>query len=230
MERQRGIMALLIYEQYLSHAREAFRYVKKKMFLGAGNRIFGQASGIQGYNARMVCVERIVRPQTKELILKIQQEEAKITREKVRARWGENWKSVITEQARKQAEAENERRWRARAIAVNAQYAEIFGCGNCEEQSSLTFHFLRKKGIRPIDLFMHGGWLGSGFGSHAFVILGRDGKTDIGNPGGWNREAVWCDPYEDQVGGLDKIKDRFGKEKLNLLFRWEGDSPSKSKP
>jgi len=67
------------------------------------------------------------------------------------------------------------------------------------------------------------GYVGSisTLGNHAFVILGRDKKTDASNIATWNKEVVWCDPYEDKIGGLDMIKERFGGKEISLLHRWD---------
>ena len=211
-------MALLKQEEYLGHAKEAFEYVSKKMLKGAGNRIMDQPSESSFWD-RKQCVEEKIRPKTEELILEAREEELDKTRAALRAKLGDHWESVMTEQVRNEAGAETDMRIWGRAIEINAEYAEKFGCGNCEEQSALTFRFLKDRGVKPLDLVKQEGWA-FGFGNHAFVILGRDGKTKIGEVSTWNTEVVWCDPYENEMGGLDKIKDRFEGKDLSLLYRW----------
>lgn len=214
-------MALLKAEEYLAHAKEAFEYVRKAMTKGAGNRLLDQPSGAS-FMERKQCVEGSVRTKTEPLIKKAWHEELDRKRQDLKKRYGEEWRGVITKQALDEAGAETDTRTWGRAIDINAEYAERFGCGNCEEQSSLTFRFLRDRGVKPLDLVKQEGWV-MGFGNHAFVILGRDGKTDIAKISTWNSEVVWCDPYENELGGLDKIKERFDGKELSLLYRW-GDS------
>jgi hypothetical protein len=215
-------MALLSKKEYLDWARKAFDFVKGAMTKGAANRILDQPSGTT-LASRRQCVYGEMRKQTTpdiiaahhNLIAQKQKQligiyggEAKNLEKVVPSDlWQKSWEEVVTES-------------QAESIDINAQYALEYGCGNCEEQSSLTFAYLRDNGIKPLDWLKQEGFLGE-FGNHAFVILGRDRKAPIKDVSAWNPEAVWCDPYENEMGGLDKISERFEGKDLSLLYRWE---------
>lgn len=210
-------MALLSQKEYLDWARKAFAYVRENMTKGAGNRFFDQPENTSK-SEREQCIAKMREKSAKDL-----EDEEKWNLHdslvKLRGKYGEDWDSVITKAARKEAIAENQRENWGKAVDINAQYALEYGCGNCEEQSALTFKYLKDHGVMPLDWLKQEGFLGE-FGNHAFVILGRDREAPIKDVSAWNPEAVWCDPYENEMGGLDKITERFEGKDLSLLYRW----------
>jgi hypothetical protein len=210
-------MTLLSREDYLDWASVAFHAVRAKMVKGAANRHLDQPKDVSVLE-RLSCVSD-ERKLTKPLIFQAREEELEVTRGELRQSKGEEWYKVITKQEREEAGAETDTRIWRRRIDINNDYALIYGCGNCEEQSSVTFKYLQARLVKPLDYIELEGFMG--FGDHAFVILGRDGKTDVKKISTWNREAAWCDPYENEWGGLEKIKARFGEGgNLSLRYRW----------
>jgi hypothetical protein len=222
-------MVPMTYSQYFSLGTAAYKYVKQAMYRGVGNRILGEGGFQPGsMSDRRGCVNllrKITDPMQKKMDEKLAHRMVSFA-EKT---WGKD------DQGRWRAErgtldlyAKTETmRSMAEIIEVNAKAALAFACGNCEEFSSLTFKFLKDRDVKPIDWMKQSGYLEavSSFGNHAFVIIGRDKKTDAGNIDSWNKEVVWCDPYEDEIGGLDLIKKRFGGKELSLLYRWDTFAP-----
>jgi hypothetical protein len=107
-------------------------------------------------------------------------------------------------------------------IEVKAWYAQERGSGNCEEYSAVTFNRLKKQGVYPLDWMQQAGWGGGEIGNHAFVVIGLDPDSDATDISTWNSEVVWCDPYEEELGGLKEIKDRFEGKTIWSRFRWDG--------
>ena len=221
------MMALLSHREYRQHATAAFRYVRGKMVVGAANRFTDQPEGVS-YWKRSECVD-LVRWRTESLTDSTGAMEMGRTRRELAAKWGEDWRSVITREELDDATALTNMRIARRTIEINTYYALQFGCGNCEEQSSMVFRFLKERKVMPLDWMEEEGILGTGFGNHAFVILGRDKKTDASKIGTWNAEVVWCDPYEGKLGGLSLIKSRFGDASLRLLHRFDDFSTPPTK-
>ena len=62
-------------------------------------------------------------------------------------------------------------------------------CGNCGEFSSLAFMYLYDKNVRPIE------WMALIGADHAFVVIGRNKKSNINNALSWGANAVICDPW-----------------------------------
>ncbi len=207
-------MELLSYEEYLAQAKGAFEYVKHRMFIGADNRTDQQERSFDKRHGWVQDLRATTRKFRKEAVQgemeKAQEELAKVS-----------WESQVCYPL---DDEKLNRKKQARLIEINAAYAEQFGCGNCEEQSSATFQYLKDRGVKPLDWVYQAGWLGGSIGDHVFVILGRDGDTEIGDLSTWNPEVVWCDPYENTYGGLAMIQERFGGKTLSLRYRWEGDS------
>lgn len=71
-------------------------------------------------------------------------------------------------------------------------------CGNCGEFSVLAFMYLYDKGVRPLD------WVSLVGGDHAFVVIGRDAKSDAKNFLTWGVSAVICDPWGQGFRSGDK--------------------------
>lgn len=80
--------------------------------------------------------------------------------------------------------------WKKR-IEVEAYNAKSWGCGNCGEQASIAFTYLREHGVRPLDYFEAEGT----FTRHAFVIIGLDPGVDKTDFTKWNKDAIMCDPW-----------------------------------
>jgi hypothetical protein len=66
--------------------------------------------------------------------------------------------------------------------------------GNCGEQASVAFTYLKDQGIRSIEYMEYTDR------NHAFVILNRRGDTNIANFAEWSENAIVCDPWRDAVG------------------------------
>jgi hypothetical protein len=105
-------------------------------------------------------------------------------------------------------------------LQETAKYAITYECGNCEEFSALTFKYLMDYKVKPLDWMKLGGWYGTDYGNHAFVIIGRKSGSNDTDISTWNDEVVWCDPYEKIVGGIKEIKERFGGKKIFSKYRW----------
>jgi hypothetical protein len=80
--------------------------------------------------------------------------------------------------------------WKKR-IEVESYNAKSWRCGNCGEQASIAFTYLRELGIRPLDYYEAEGT----FTRHAFVIIGLDAGTDKTDYTKWNKSAIMCDPW-----------------------------------
>ena len=197
---------------YDAVAKEAFDYVRDKMRVGAANRYFDQpahylpdlpfssAMAPNVYN-RLGCVSAM----------------REITSAIVNPMWDRVNQVPESIYATVKMEAHG------KTIDIYAAKAEEFGCGNCHEQSALTFQYLRNRGVRPLDWIMQAALytvpvLGAR-GDHVFVIIGRDGTKDVGDVTKWNPEVFWCDPYENEMGGLDRIRERFKGKSLSLMHR-----------
>jgi hypothetical protein len=79
-------------------------------------------------------------------------------------------------------------------IELMARTAIQIKAGNCGEQSSVAFMYLKEAGIRPIEYFEYTDR------DHAFLILNRRAGTDIANFAEWSENAVVCDPWRDATG------------------------------
>ncbi len=219
-------MALLTYGHYYELATAAYKYVKVALHKGAGNRILSEPGSFQpGFLlSRQSCknqIRDITSPQKKQMDVDL----AKRMEDFAAKKWGKDEQGAWladrgTLDLYKKTEIMNSM---ADVIELNAKYALEYACGNCDEFSSLAFKFLKDRDVKPLDFMKQQGLLGSmsTFGNHAFVILGRDKKTDPSDINSWNDEVVWCDPYEDKIGGLDLIKERFSGKEISLLYRWD---------
>ena len=88
--------------------------------------------------------------------------------------------------------ADNAHAGAEREAELNAMLAAKLGCGNCNEQASLAFIYLRDKGVFPIDLInKENDFLN--YGGHSFVVIGRIDKMI--KPADWGGDAVICDPH-----------------------------------
>lgn len=73
-------------------------------------------------------------------------------------------------------------------VVESARRAKRSGCGNCFEQASLAYLYLKEEGVRPIDLFELARL------DHVFVVIGRAGETPE-KVSSWGAQAVVCDPW-----------------------------------
>lgn len=88
-----------------------------------------------------------------------------------------------------------------RTLEVWAEKAKKYGAGNCGEQSALGFHYLRSKGIGPLD------WARFTNRDHAFLLINRR-KAMVGADLYANLDRVFlCDPYYDKKGPLTQFPD-----------------------
>lgn len=77
--------------------------------------------------------------------------------------------------------------------AVQSYYAEKYSLGNCSELSAGAFMYLFKKSTDcPVEIFRIKDKDFSLY-SHAFLVMGRDQKSDLKDYKTWN--AVICDPW-----------------------------------
>lgn len=72
-----------------------------------------------------------------------------------------------------------------------ANFAKKYEIGNCGEQASLAYTYLRKK-YRLVKLDR----LTLINGDHAFLVIGRIPNRPIHIPNEWGNSAVVCDPWE----------------------------------
>lgn len=77
-----------------------------------------------------------------------------------------------------------------------ASVAKTMGYGNCQEQACVAAVRLKEKGVQNVEVM--------GKPNHAFVVIGRDPKSDASNPSTWGDKAVVCDPwYEEHYSAKD---------------------------
>jgi hypothetical protein len=97
-------------------------------------------------------------------------------------------------------------------IEFSAQTAEACGLGNCWEQASIAFVYLRDHGASPIDFMF---FTAPGY-DHAFVIIGRAQFSNFSNLRTWGPNAVWCDPWQGRTGRAFAIADFIAGRVRNL--------------
>jgi hypothetical protein len=174
---------------YLSAAVIANEYVKKKMTIGASNKLrpdFWRA---------WQCSGSLI--QTGEMREYVDRE--------VRAAFDTDPNPVLSN---------IDYRLRAHRIYLekSAEGAEKFGCGNCGEQSALAFVYLRNQKTFPLD------WMEVNNYEHAFVIIGRKRGSDASNPATWGNEAVICDPWRDVVAPVHSQMTYFATRRPNWIY------------
>lgn len=97
-------------------------------------------------------------------------------------------------------------------VEKSAQGAELYGCGNCGEQSAIAFIYLRNQKVFPID------WMEVNDYQHAFVIIGRQRGSDTRNYATWGPDAVICDPWRDVVATVQSQASYFASRRPNWLY------------
>lgn len=66
--------------------------------------------------------------------------------------------------------------------------------GSCEMQSWVVFNYLKKQKCSvPVEVFFLKNY------DHMFVVIGRDLRTDSTQPEAWNKDAVICGAWENNV-------------------------------
>lgn len=99
--------------------------------------------------------------------------------------------------------------WSKEALAARA--------GNCALQAAVAFTYLRDKRIVPIDYMKL-----SGQADHGFVIMGREGTSDLGNFADWTGgSSMICDPWRGKVGAAGMLAVWYGKTAVDLVARLE---------
>lgn len=101
-------------------------------------------------------------------------------------------------------------------LEKSAQGAELYGCGNCGEQSAIAFVYLRRQKTFPLD------WMEVNNYQHAFVIIGRAARSDTRNPSTWGDDAVICDPWRDVVASVKSQMTYFATHKPNWIYGERG--------
>jgi hypothetical protein len=212
-------MAPVTYREYYLQASAAYHYVKTTLTVGVGNRILGQPGFILDRGACVSAMRAVTTPKQKAMDEQLA-ERLKRDAERI---WGKNPNGTYraNQGTLDLFVRSGQMKLAGEFIELNAKAATLYKCGNCEEFSSLTFKYLKDHGVQPLDWFEQKGMFGTGFGNHAFVIVGRNRGTTESNVNTWNKEVVWCDPYEDKLGGFDLIKRRFGDEDIKVLHRWD---------
>lgn len=112
-------------------------------------------------------------------------------------------------------------------LDVNAKWARLNGCGNCNEQSAVAFVYLRDLlKVRPLDWMAYS--TGDLVGSHVFVVVGRTDGTPMADNSSittsdinsWNESAVMCEAYEGEVYDYPTMKGLLHvKADLKLRYR-----------
>ncbi len=112
----------------------------------------------------------------------------------------------------------------ALTLAMRAQLAENTHLGTCLEKSAVLVNFFRKLG----DSFEKE--LGASVeifnvvnGDHAFVVIGRDPRSDPNNFATWGKNTVICDPWANTSYFLNEIPKQLayfeeGDENLSIPF------------
>jgi hypothetical protein len=95
-------------------------------------------------------------------------------------------------------------------VKAEAQYTEKYGVGNCESQASVAFEYLKRMGIKPLDIVFYAPFdkfakmpvkpLGKADPEmvrpdHVFVVIGRPKESDVTTYTTWGNDAVVCDPW-----------------------------------
>lgn len=97
-------------------------------------------------------------------------------------------------------------------LEKSADAAQLYGCGNCGEQSAIAFVYLRRQKTFPLD------WMEVNNYQHAFVIIGRAPRSDTRNPATWGDEAVICDPWRDIVETVKSQATYFSTRTPNWIY------------
>ena len=94
------------------------------------------------------------------------------------------------------------------------------GVGNCSEQALVAFNYLEAiDPVRPIDYMIFSN-RGGGY-DHAWVVIGREGGSQLRWLATWGAEAVWCDPWQGDEGRYYSVAEfvRGGVRNLNWMYK-----------
>lgn len=97
-------------------------------------------------------------------------------------------------------------------LEKSAQGAELYGCGNCGEQSAIAYMYLKQQKTFPLD------WMEVNNYQHAFVIIGRAPRSDTRNAATWGDDAIICDPWRDVVATVKSQMTYFASRKPNWIY------------
>jgi hypothetical protein len=129
-------------------------------------------------------------------------------------------------------------------VRAEAEYTIKYGVGNCEPQASVAFEYLKKMGIKPLDIVFYAPFdknakmpvkpLGKTDPEmvrldHVFVVIGRPKKSDVTTYTTWGADAVVCDAWARRVYFASHLADESemlgtisaGQIKLMLRLRYE---------
>jgi hypothetical protein len=96
-----------------------------------------------------------------------------------------------------------------------AAIAQLYGCGNCAEQSAIAFRFLDQHRIKPLDYMQRAN------GDHAFVVIGRAAGSDEAEySAAWGPAAVVCDPWKGEAYEASEINERQDRHWLVYDKHW----------
>jgi hypothetical protein len=76
-----------------------------------------------------------------------------------------------------------------------ALVARTNGWGNCQECASATATSLHNRGVVGVEIMHRPGVGPTASGNHAFVVVGRDPRSDPGNPATWGPNALIVDAW-----------------------------------
>lgn len=173
----------------LSAAVIANEYVKKKMTIGASNKMrwdFPRAWACSG---------------------------SLINTGEMRKHVDREMRAVInSEQDTVYSEIDYNLQFQRLYLEKSADAAQLYGCGNCGEQSAIAFVYLRQQKTFPLD------WMEVNDYQHAFVIIGRARGSDIKNYNTWGSDAVICDPWRDVVATVKSQSVYFNTHTPNWLY------------
>lgn len=82
-----------------------------------------------------------------------------------------------------------------------AHAAKRMGAGNCGEHAAVAFVYLHEAWrIKPLDYMTY-----ERPGDHAFVVIGRDGRSQPSDYHNWGQEAVVCDPWDEKAFPASRV-------------------------
>jgi hypothetical protein len=115
----------------------------------------------------------------------------------------------------RQIEADNARKL--------AEVARVNGWGNCQECASAAATSLHDRGVVGVEVMHRPGLGPRASGNHAFVVVGRDPRSDPDNPATWGPNALIVDAWAGatEVYSASEAPHRLpGKGPIQSHFRW----------
>jgi len=121
----------------------------------------------------------------------------------------------IVESLRAQQLSRSDPRFGLTLVETWAREAERMKAGNCALQAAVAFCWLRDHGVFPIDFMKFGG-----NADHGFVIMGREGGSDLAKFAEWTGGATMvCDPWRAEVGAAGMLAVWYKKTNVELVAR-----------